>query len=161
MGRHMGLDKEHVLLRVQTAGDIDGQLGQGVAAQIRRHLPHRDGVHIRQHIVAVIFIGQSRPVADGAQIGAQSQIAGGLNTAENPLLLYFICHGKTPLCLLSCGPLSVQAIKRQFNLFSVAHQKEKCNVLFRPLPCFPVVFSFFLGISFQKKRFFRRSGPGR
>ena len=77
----MGLDKQHVFLRVQTAGDIGRHLCQRVPPQIRRYLPHRDGVHIGQHIVAVIFISQSRPVADGPQIGAKSQVAGGLDAA--------------------------------------------------------------------------------
>ena len=68
VGGDVGLDEQDVLLRVQAAGNIGRHLGQGVAAQVRRHLPHRDGVHIRQHVIAVIFIGQSRPVFDRAQI---------------------------------------------------------------------------------------------
>ena len=81
VGRNMGLDEQHVFLRVQTAGDIGRQLDQGVPPQLRRDLPHGDGVHVGHHIIAVIFIGQSRPVADGAQVGAQGQVTGGLAAA--------------------------------------------------------------------------------
>jgi len=81
VGRNMGLDEQHVFLRVQTAGDIGRQLDQSVPPQLSRHLPHGDGVHVGHHIVAVILIRQRRPVADGTQIGTQRQIAGGLDAA--------------------------------------------------------------------------------
>ena len=81
VGRNMGLDEQHVFLRVQTAGDIGRQLDQGVPPQLRRDLPHGDGVHVGHHIVAVILIRQRRPVSDGAQIGTQRQVAGGLDAA--------------------------------------------------------------------------------
>ena len=92
MGGNVRLHKQHVLLRVQSAGDVGRQLGQGMAAQLRRHLPHGNGVHVRQHIIAVVFICQSGPVLDGTQIRPQRQVAGGLNTAENPLFLHFVFH---------------------------------------------------------------------
>ena len=81
VGRNMRLDEQHVFLRVQTAGDIGRQLDQGVPPQLRRDLPHGDGVHVGHHIVAVILIRQRRPVSDGTQIGTQRQIAGGLDAA--------------------------------------------------------------------------------
>ena len=81
VGRNMGLHKQHVLLRVQTTGDIGRHLRQRMAAQIRRDLPHGDGMHIGQHIIAVIFIRHRRPVANRSKIRAQRQVAGGLDTA--------------------------------------------------------------------------------
>ena len=92
VGRHMGLDKEGILLRIQTAGNVGRHLGNGMAAQLRRHLAHRDGVHVCQHVVTIIFIRQSGPVADGPQVGAQGQITGGLDAAENAFFLHFIFH---------------------------------------------------------------------
>ena len=81
VGGNVGLNEQHVFLRVQTAGDIGRQLDQGVPPQLRRDLPHSDGVHVGHHIVAVILIRQRRPVSDGAQIGTQRQVAGGLDAA--------------------------------------------------------------------------------
>ena len=96
VGGNVGLDEEDVLLRVQAAGDVSRQLGDGMAAQLRRHLPDGDGVHIRHHIVAVILVRESRPVADRAEIGAQGQVAGGLDAAQNPLSLHVLFHASTP-----------------------------------------------------------------
>ena len=97
VSRHMGLDEQHVLLRVQAAGNVGRQLCQRAAAQVRRYLAHRDGVHIRQHIKAVVFIRQRRPVADGAEIGAQCQVARGLNSAQNPFFLYLFHDFRTSI----------------------------------------------------------------
>ena len=88
----MRLDKECILLRVQATGDVCRHLSQRPAAKVRRDLPDSDGVHVRQHVVAVIFVRQGRPVLNGPQIRPQRQIAGGLNTAENPLFPNFIFH---------------------------------------------------------------------
>ena len=41
-------------------------------------------------------LGQGRPVADGAQVGAQCQVAGRLDAAQNSLFLHLIFHYKTP-----------------------------------------------------------------
>ena len=36
VGGHVGLDEQHVLLRVQAAGDVGRHLGQGAPAQVGR-----------------------------------------------------------------------------------------------------------------------------
>ena len=89
----VGLDKQSVLLRVQAAGDIGGQLLQGVPPELRRVLPDGDGVHVGHEIIAVKLPGQLGPVLDGPQIGAQGQIAAGLDAGEEYLFcLCFIFH---------------------------------------------------------------------
>ena len=52
VGGHMALDEDRVLLRVQAAGDIDRDLGQGAPAQVRRVLTDRDGVQVRHEPIA-------------------------------------------------------------------------------------------------------------
>ena len=83
MGGHMALDEEGVLLRIQTAGHILGQLLQGPPAQQSRIVACGEGMEIRHEIVAVILLGPFGPVLDGAQVGAQGQIAGGLDAREH------------------------------------------------------------------------------
>ena len=82
----MALDEQGVLLRVQPAGDVLGKLLQRPAAQIRRVLANGDGVQVRHEIEALIGIRTGAPVADGSQIVAKMQIAGGLNAGKHPLL---------------------------------------------------------------------------
>ena len=81
----VALDEQGVLLGVQAAGDILGQLFQGPAAQVGRGLADGDGVHIRHEVETVIIIRTGAPVLDGAQVVAQVQIAGGLDAGEHPL----------------------------------------------------------------------------
>ena len=83
---YMALDKHDILFRIQAAGDILRQLRNGPAAQIRRVLPDRNGVHIHNAEQAVIFVLQRRPVLDGAHIGTQGQLSAGLNAGKNTLL---------------------------------------------------------------------------
>ena len=65
---HMALDKQRIFLRIQTAGNILGQLLQRMPPQIRRVLADRNGVHICHKIIAVKLIGKLRPVLNGSQI---------------------------------------------------------------------------------------------
>ena len=90
--RHMALDEHDVLLRVQAAGDILGQLGHRTAAQLRRILPDGDGMHIHDAVNAVIFILEGHPVLDGAHVRTQGQFAAGLDTAENSLFPSLVFH---------------------------------------------------------------------
>jgi len=85
---HMALDEHDVLLGIQAAGDVLGQLVHAAAAQGGRILPHGDGVHIHDAVQAVIFLLQIRPVADGSHVGAQGQLAAGLDAAEYPFFLF-------------------------------------------------------------------------
>ena len=83
MGGHMALNEEGVLLRVQTAGHILGQLLQGPAPQQGRVVAGGESMEIRHEIVAVVLLGPFGPILDGAQVGAQGQIAGGLDAREH------------------------------------------------------------------------------
>ena len=92
----MGLDEQGILLRVQAAGDVLGQLFQGAAAQVGGGLPDGDGVHICHKIVAVELLGPGGPIFDGTQVVTQVQISAGLDAGEHyfffvhlVLLLYF------------------------------------------------------------------------
>ena len=103
---HMALDEHDVLLRVQAAGDILGQLGHGTAAQFRRILADGNGMHIHDAVNAVIFILKSHPVLDRAHIRAERQFTAGLDTTENPLFPYFVFHASTPHpCILIVASL--------------------------------------------------------
>ena len=84
---HMALDEHDVFLRVQSAGDILGQLVHAAAAQSGGILPHGDGVHVHDAVQAVVFVLQSHPIADGAHVGAEGQLAAGLYAAEYPFFL--------------------------------------------------------------------------
>ncbi len=79
----MALDEQSVLLRVQAAGDVLGELLHGTPPQVRGLLPHRDGVEVRHEIIAVVVVGPLRPVADRAHIGAERQLAAGLDAREH------------------------------------------------------------------------------
>ena len=82
----VGLDEQGVLLRVQAAGDVLGQLLQGAAAQVGGILPDGDGVHVRHEVVAVKLVRPLDPVLDGAQIVAQVQVAAGLDARQHYFL---------------------------------------------------------------------------
>ena len=62
---HMALDEKGILLRVQAAGDVLGQLLQGTPPQIRRVLPDGDGVKVCHKVEAVIFLCPLGPVFHG------------------------------------------------------------------------------------------------
>ena len=87
VGGDMGLDEQGVLLRVQAAGDVLGQLLQSAAAQGGGVLPHGNGVHVRHKVVVVKLVGALHPVLDGPQIGAKGQISAGLDAGEHDFFL--------------------------------------------------------------------------
>ena len=64
----VALDEECVLLRVETAGNVLRELRQSAAAQVGRHLPDGDGVHIDDAVVTLVFIGERYPVLDRPHI---------------------------------------------------------------------------------------------
>ena len=92
MGGDVGLDEQGVLLRVQAAGDVLGQLLQGAAAQLGGLLTDGDGVHIGHKVVAVKLLGPGPPVLDGTQVVAQVQIAAGLDAGEHYFLFIHGCR---------------------------------------------------------------------
>ena len=88
----MALDKQGVLLRVKTAGNVLRQLLQRAAAQVSRVLANGDGVEICHKIEAVILLTAFRPILNGSQIAAQGQITGGLNAGEHSLFFFDFFH---------------------------------------------------------------------
>ena len=84
---HMALDEHDVLLGVKAAGDVLRKLVHAAAAQSGGILPHGDGVHVHDAVQAVVFVLQSHPIADGAHVGAEGQLAAGLYAAEYPFFL--------------------------------------------------------------------------
>ena len=97
----MGLDEQGVLLRVQTTGDILGQLLQSAPTQISGVLTHGDGVQVCHEVVTIIFFSSGCPILNGAQIGAQGQIPAGLNTGEHDFLFRLLLHMLHNLCYFS------------------------------------------------------------
>ena len=79
----LALQEEGVLLRVEAAGHILGQLLKRSAAQIGGVVARRQRVQIRHEIVAVVLLGALRPVLDGPEIGSEGEIAGGLDAREH------------------------------------------------------------------------------
>lgn len=58
----VGLDEQGVLLRVQTTGNILGQLLQRAPTQVGGVLTHGDGVQVCHEIVTIIFLSPGRPI---------------------------------------------------------------------------------------------------
>ena len=83
----MGLNKEGAFLRGQAAGDILSQLLQGAPPQGGGVMTHGDGVQIRHKEIAVVILDHLRPVVQRAQIGAQGQVAAGLDAGKHCFLL--------------------------------------------------------------------------
>ena len=114
VGGDVGLDEQSVLLRVQAAGDILGQLLQGAAAQVGGGLPDGDGVHIRHKVIAVEFVGPGAPILDGAQIVAQVQIAAGLDAREHHFLFRFFHIETQPFYQdVKCRPVLPRSARRK------------------------------------------------
>ena len=88
----MALDKQGVLLRVKTAGNVLRQLLQRAAAQVSRVLANGDGVKVCHKIEAVILLAAFRPILNGSQIAAQGQITGGLNAGKHSLFFFDFFH---------------------------------------------------------------------
>ena len=89
---HMALDEERVLFRVETAGDVLRELLDGAAAQVGGILAHGDRVHIHDAVQAVVLILQAHPVLDGSHVGAERQLAAGLDAGEHHFFCCFFFH---------------------------------------------------------------------
>ena len=90
--RHMALDEECVLFRVEAAGNVLRELLDGAAAQVGGVLPHGDRVQVGHEIIAVKDFGALAPVLDRAQVGPERQIAGGLDAGEHDFFCSFFFH---------------------------------------------------------------------
>ena len=76
---NMALDKQRILLGVQTAGNVLGKLLQRTAAQIRGILPDGNGMQVSHKIEAVVLVRTLCPILHSTKIRAQGQITGGLD----------------------------------------------------------------------------------
>ena len=88
---HMALNEHDVLRGVKPAGDVLRELVDRAAAQVGGILAHGDGVHIHDAVQAVVLLLQAHPVLDGAHVGAERQLAAGLDAAENSLFDRSVC----------------------------------------------------------------------
>ena len=98
--RNMALHKQRVFLRIKTAGNILCELFQRSSAQICGILANGDRVKIRHKIVAVKFFGTCAPVFDRTEVGAERQIAGGLNAGKHYFFRFVFFHEDSLLCLM-------------------------------------------------------------
>ena len=99
VGRVVALDEQCDLVRVQAAGDVLGELLHGAAAQIGGYLAHSDGVHVHDAVIGVVVVYHFNPVLYGAHVGAERQIAAGLNAREHYLSFvdFLFFHDLYPL----------------------------------------------------------------
>ena len=93
----MALNKQRILLGIQAAGNILGQLLQGTPAQVCGILPHSNGMQIRHKVETVKLICPLSPILHSAQIRAQGQITGGLDAGEHSFLCCNFFHNNTSL----------------------------------------------------------------
>ena len=89
MGGHVRLEEEHVLLRVQAAGDVLGQLVDRALAEFGRILPDGDGMEVGHEVETLIVVHPVRPVLDGPEIVPEMKIAAGLDAGQHSFLLQF------------------------------------------------------------------------
>ena len=105
----VALAVDDVLFGVQAAGDVDGGQFQTAAAQSRRVLPHGDGMHVHHAVDALVLVFQKLEVAQGANVVAQRQRAGGLNAGKNDFFGFGgRIHGA--FLLLRCYKVSVSTM---------------------------------------------------
>ena len=103
---NMALNKQSVLFRIQTAGDILSQLLQRTATQVSRVLPNSNGMQVSHKVEAIIFLCALGPVLHSTKVRAERQIAGGFNARKHSLFLYrFFLNDIT-----HCGSLSFSQI---------------------------------------------------
>ena len=77
--RDVGLHVERALFGIDAAGDIERGKFERAAAQKRRLLPHRDGVHIGNGVKTGEFALHIHPITDRADIISDGKIAARLN----------------------------------------------------------------------------------
>ena len=88
----VGLEKDDVLFRIQSAGEENGQRAQAGLAQLRGILANGDGVQIDDGIKTVVFVLKHLKIAQRADIIAQREVAGGLYAGEDA----FFCFHRDP-----------------------------------------------------------------
>ena len=83
MLRHVALDENRVLLRIQTRRYVERNELQAALAQIRRFLIDGDGMQVHEHVVTVVILLHLHPVAQGTEIVSNHQLPRRLNTRED------------------------------------------------------------------------------
>ena len=83
VGRHLALVEDDMLAGIDAGRQERRRHLAGLGAQLGRVLPHRDRMQVHDAEDAVMVALQAHPVADGAQVIAQMQIAGRLNAGED------------------------------------------------------------------------------
>src|SRR5207248_5845837 len=83
MGRHLALVEDDMLAGVDAGGKEGGRHLATLAAQLGGLLPLGDGMLVDDAKNAVILALQAYPVADGAQVIAEMQIAGRLYAGKD------------------------------------------------------------------------------
>ena len=88
----MALHEQDALFGVDAARQQQRGRLTRAAAQIGRVLAHGDGVQVHHGIQAVVIVLQLRPVAHRADVIADGERSGRLDSAEYTFL--FGCHGQ-------------------------------------------------------------------
>ena len=85
----VALDEQRHLVRVEAAGDVLRELLQRAAG-------YGDGMHVHDAVVGLVVVYHVNPVLDGAHVGAQRQVAGGLYAREHyfSFINFFFFHGE-------------------------------------------------------------------
>ena len=95
--RHVALHEDDGALRVDARGEEQVDEVDRVAPQLGALLAHGDGVQVDDAVDAVVRLLHGHPVADGAEVVAEVQRAGGLDAAEDARpahrCLFLFAHG--------------------------------------------------------------------
>ncbi len=85
MGGHRALVEDDAATGIDPGGDIGGGHLARLGAELRRVLRQGNGVEIDNAKDAVVIALQRDPVADGAEIIAEMQVASGLDAREDAI----------------------------------------------------------------------------
>ena len=82
MRRDMGLIIQACLLRIDPGGNIEGKKASGAFAELRRHLPYRDRMHVHHAVEAFVFFRQCDPVLQRTEIVSEGKVPRRLHARE-------------------------------------------------------------------------------
>ena len=75
----MGLDEDMGFFRIQSAGNVLSETGEGISSKFGGHAGHGDGVHVDDAKIALMIILHARPVSNRPEIVAQGKPTRGLS----------------------------------------------------------------------------------
>ena len=87
---HVTLNKQRVLLRIESGGYIEGERLEGSATQLGGVLPHGDCVHVDDAVKALELLLEFSPVAYRADVVSYCKLSAGLYARKNS---FFVRHG--------------------------------------------------------------------